>query len=37
MMPALYDQQYARRYRDRDDELDAVGSYRELVEWVGGV
>ena len=37
MMPALYDQQYARRYRDRDDELDAVGSYQELVRWIGDV
>ena len=37
MMSALYDEQYARRYRDRDDELDAVGSYQELVRWVGGV
>ena len=37
MMPALYDEHYARRYRDRDDELDAVGSYQELIQWVGGV
>ena len=37
MMSALYDEQYARRYRDRDDELDAVGSYQELIRWVGGV
>ena len=36
-MPALYDQRYARRYRDRDDELDAVGSYQELVRWIGEV
>ncbi|HEX6163641.1 MAG TPA: class I SAM-dependent methyltransferase, partial [Vicinamibacterales bacterium] len=37
MMTALYDEQYARRYRDRDEELDAVGSYQELVQWIGGV
>ena len=37
MMAALYDQEYAKRYRDRDDELDAVGSYQELVNWIGGV
>jgi SAM-dependent methyltransferase len=37
MMSALYDEPYARRYRHRDDELDAVGSYQELIQWVGGV
>lgn len=37
MMSALYDEPYARRYRDRDDELDAVGSYQELIEWLGSV
>ena len=37
MSAALYDEQYARRYRHRDDELDAVGSYQELIQWVGGV
>ena len=37
MMTALYDEQYARRYRDRDEQLDAVGSYQELVQWLGGV
>ena len=36
-MGANYDDTYARRYRTRDDELDAVGSYQELVEWIGGV
>jgi len=36
-MAANYDEQYARRYRTRDDELDAVGSYQELVNWIGGV
>jgi SAM-dependent methyltransferase len=37
MMAANYDEPYARRYRTRDDELDAVGSYQELVAWIGGV
>jgi SAM-dependent methyltransferase len=37
MTAALYDEQYAKRYRDRDSELDAVGSYQELVRWIGGV
>src|SRR5688572_14827047 len=37
MMAANYDEPYARRYRTRDDELDAVGSYQELVRWIGGV
>jgi SAM-dependent methyltransferase len=36
-MGANYDEAYARRYRTRDDELDAVGSYQELVDWIGGV
>jgi SAM-dependent methyltransferase len=36
-MMALYDADYARRYRSRDDELDRVGSYHALVEWLGGV
>lgn len=33
----LYDEAYARRYRDRDDELQGVGSNRDLIEWIGGV
>jgi SAM-dependent methyltransferase len=37
MMAANYDEQYARRYRTRDDELDAVGSYLELVNWIGNL
>ena len=37
MTAALYDEQYAKRYRTRDNELDAVGSYQELVRWIGGV
>lgn len=36
-MPALYDRDYARKYRTRDEELDAVGSYHELVRWIGAV
>jgi ubiquinone/menaquinone biosynthesis C-methylase UbiE len=34
-MTALYDADYARRYRSRDEELESVGSYHELVRWVG--
>lgn len=34
-MSALYDAEYARRYRRRDEELEGVGSYHALVEWVG--
>src|SRR5688500_14770236 len=37
MMAALYDVQYARRDRERYYELDAVGSYQELVRWIGSV
>src|SRR5688500_19198267 len=37
MMAALYDVQYARRDRERYYELDAVGSYQELVRWIGNV
>src|SRR5687767_2140729 len=36
-MAALYDADYARRYRSRDDELAAVDSYHALVTWIGGV
>lgn len=36
-MAALYDADYARRYRSRDDELDRVGSYHALVAWIGSV
>ena len=36
-MPALYDADYARKYRTRDDELDGVSTYHELVRWVGEV
>ena len=34
---ALYDADYARRYRSRDEQLAAVDSYHALVKWVGGV
>jgi SAM-dependent methyltransferase len=36
-MPALYDADYARKYRTRDEELDGVGTYHELVRWLGEV
>ena len=36
-MAALYDADYARRYRTRDEELDGVSSYHALVQWVGEV
>ena len=36
-MTALYDADYARRYRSRDDELAAVDSYHALVKWIGDV
>ena len=37
MTAALYDADYARRYRTRDEELESVGSYHELVRWIGEV
>ena len=37
MTAALYDADYARRYRTRDEELDSLGSYHELVRWIGEV
>lgn len=37
MTAALYDADYARRYRTRDEELESVGSYHELVRWMGEV
>ena len=36
-MAALYDAEYARRYRSRDEELEGVSSYHALVRWVGDV
>ena len=34
---SLYDDQYARRYRRRDDELEHVASNQALLAWLGGV
>lgn len=34
---ARYDADYARRYRDRDEQLQAVQSNQDLVDWLGGV
>jgi SAM-dependent methyltransferase len=34
---ALYDQAYARRYRERDEALLDVPSYGDLISWLGGV
>lgn len=36
-MSALYDADYARRYRSRDEELAGVDSYHALVKWIGDV
>jgi SAM-dependent methyltransferase len=36
-MTAVYDAEYARRYRSRDEELAAVDSYHALVRWIGEV
>jgi SAM-dependent methyltransferase len=36
-MTALYDADYARKYRSRDEQLDGVSTYHELVRWVGDV
>ena len=36
-MAALYDADYARRYRSRDEELAGVDSYHALVRWIGEV
>lgn len=37
MTPALYDADYARRYRTRDEELEGVDTYHQLVRWLGEV
>ena len=37
MMAAIYDAEYARRYRTRDDQLHGVTSYHALVRWIGDV
>jgi SAM-dependent methyltransferase len=34
---SLYDADYARRYRDRDNQLETVGSNQELIDWLGRV
>jgi SAM-dependent methyltransferase len=34
---SLYDAGYAKRYRDRDDQLENVRSNQELIGWLGGV
>jgi ubiquinone/menaquinone biosynthesis C-methylase UbiE len=34
---SLYDADYARRYRHRDDELQAVRSNQDLIDWLGSV
>ena len=33
----LYDESYARRYRDRDDQLETVASNQALIDWLGSV
>ena len=34
---SLYDESYARRYRDRDDQLETAHTNRELIDWLGDV
>lgn len=34
---SLYDQAYARRYRNRDDELRDAGTNQALIDWLGSV
>ena len=34
---SLYDQAYARRYRDRDNELEGAGTNQALIDWLGSV
>ena len=33
----LYDTDYARKYRDRDESLQNERTYRELLDWLGGI
>lgn len=33
----LYDEAYARKYRDRDDALQTVASNQDLIDWLGRV
>jgi SAM-dependent methyltransferase len=34
---SLYDERYAKRYRNRDEELQAVQSNQALIDWLGRV
>ncbi len=34
---SLYDRAYARRYRDRDNELEGAGTNQALIDWLGSV
>jgi SAM-dependent methyltransferase len=34
---SLYDADYARRYRHRDDQLQTVKSNQDLIDWLGGI
>src|SRR4030095_9875061 len=34
---SLYDAHYARRYRDRDNQLQTVKSNQDLIDWLGEV
>ena len=34
---ALYDEPYARKYRERDDALQQVASNQQLIDWLGRV
>lgn len=34
---ALYDAAYARKYRERDDQLQQVASNQQLIDWLGQV
>ena len=36
-MKAVYDEAYARRYRDHDDGLDTCGPYVDLVGWLQSI
>lgn len=37
MTPAIYDADYARKYRKRDEELERVETYQALVRWLGDI
>ena len=34
---SLYDDAYARRYRDRDNQLESIGSNQDFIDWLGSV